>query len=212
MDLKNIGLDPLYWIVWWEAMEEGYDFKELLYSVGPNQLHCKSYLVEKLPYQSLFSFDEINVHIYGGWYGYPLIDMLLEKLDINRITNIDCDPSAIALCRKFTDLKNLNHKVFFKEQRVEEADDSIEANDARLVINTSSEHMPDLPELIKNKNYKDRCIFALQSNNMPHEEHINCSSSLDEFILRTGLTRLFFTGEIRMVNGYDRYTVIGSHE
>ena len=215
MALKNIGIDPIYWKVWWEAIQKGYDAKDLLYSVGPDQVESKTFLVKNLPYEALLSFDQVNVHIYGGWFGYPLIEMLLEKLDINKITNIDCDNSAIALSRKYTNLKNLDHKVFFREHRAEEPldDGSNKDKDVRLVINTSSEHMPDLPVLIKNKNYKDRCIFALQSNNMEYvDDHINCSTNLDNFIEKSKLTKIFFADSFKMKNGYDRYTVIGNHE
>jgi hypothetical protein len=213
--LKNIGIDPIYWKVWWEAIQKGYDAKDLLYSVGLDQVESKAFLVKNLPYETLFSFDQVNVHIYGGWFGYPLIDMLLEKLDINKITNIDCDNSAIALCRKYTALKNLDHKVFFREHKVEEPlnDGSNKDKDVRLVINTSSEHMPDLPELIKNKNYTKNCVFILQSNNMFHiaDQHINCCNSVYEFIEKSQLKKIWFYDTIKMPNGYERYMVIGNH-
>jgi len=213
--LKNIGIDPIYWKVWWDALHEDYDPKVLLDSLSPNQLECKHWLIDNLPLDELRKFNNLNIHLYAGWFGYPLIDMLLEKLDINKITNIDCDNSAIALSRKYTALKNLDHKVFFREHKVEEPlnDGSNKDKDVRLVINTSSEHMPDLPELIKNKNYKDRCIFALQSNNMEYvDDHINCSTNLDNFIEKSKLTKIFFADSFKMKNGYDRYTVIGNHE
>ena len=73
--------------------------------------------------------------------------------------------------------------------------------------------MHDLPKLIENKFYSKNCVFALQSNNMFHvkDQHINCSNNLDEFIKKSGLTKIWFADTYKMSNGYERYTVIGNH-
>lgn len=215
MDLKNSIIDPIYFNVWWEAIQKGYDAKTLLYSIHPDQISCKRWLVDNLPHEHLIKKLPLSVHLYGGWYGWPLIDMLLESVSIKKITNIDMDESAIALSRKYCQAKGLEDKIFFRTQNVLQPIDkgSNKDKDVRLVINTSSEHMPDLPVLIQNKNYNDRCMFALQSNNMVHiDDHINCSESLDQFIEKSGLTSISFADTHRMNNGYDRYMVIGSHE
>ena len=34
---------------------------------------------------------------------------------------------------------------------------------------------------------------------------------LDEFIKKTGLTKIWFADTYKMSNGYERYTVIGNH-
>ena len=44
------------------------------------------------------------------------------------------------------------------------------------------------------------------------DDHINCSTSLDNFIEKSKLTKIFFADSFKMKNGYDRYTVIGNHE
>ena len=215
MDLKNTIIDPIYFNVWWEAIQKGYDAKTLLYSIHADQIDCKKWLVDNLPYDELIKWSPLSIQLYGGWFGYPLIDMLLENLNVDKITNIDLDTKALDLCRKYTAEKNLSDVVFFKERNVT---DIIETShnkdkDIRLVINTSSEHMPDLPVLIKNKTYTDNCVFALQSNNMTYvDDHINCSESLDHFIEKSGLTKIWFSDSHTMNNGYDRYMVIGSHE
>jgi|TARA_B110000977_G_scaffold36752_1_gene49338 hypothetical protein len=220
-------IDPVYWKVWWEAIQKGYNPKDLMYSIGPDQIESKTWLIDTLitplpgnrihsPAVELSKFENLSIHIYGGWYGYPLIDMLLEQFpNISKITNIDLDEDALALCRKFTNEKHLQDIVFFKMQDVlaplNNGDNK--DKDVKLVINTSSEHMPDLPELIANKNYGDNCMFVLQSNNMFHivDQHINCSNSIEEFIEKSGLTKIIFANTYKMKNGYDRYMVIGNH-
>jgi len=220
-------IDSVYWKVWWEAIQKGYNPKDLMYSIGPDQIESKTWLIDTLitplpgnkihsPAMELSKFENLSIHIYGGWYGYPLIDMLLEQFpNISKITNIDLDEDALALCRKFTNEKHLQDIVFFKMQDVlaplNNGDNK--DKDVKLVINTSSEHMPDLPELIANKNYGDNCMFVLQSNNMFHivDQHINCSNSIEEFIEKSGLTKIIFANTYKMKNGYDRYMVIGNH-
>jgi hypothetical protein len=209
-------IEPAYWKVWWEALQKGYNAKDLLYSVGPDQLESKQFLVDNIPLDEMIKFEKLNVQLYGGWYGYPLIDLLLDKFkNITKITNVDLDLNAIALSRKYTQERNLEDIVFFKEQDVLDPlnTGSNKDKDVRLVINTSSEHMPDLPELIANKEYTENCVFALQSNNMFHvvDQHTNCKNSLDEFVESTGLTKIWFADSYQMPNGYERYTVIGNH-
>lgn len=225
MDSKNTIIDPIYFNVWWEAIQKGYDAKTLLYSIGPDQLESKKHLFKLLttpmpgkreycPATELYYRKDLHIQIYGGWFGYPLIDMLVDTFsNISRITNIDIDSKALDLCRKFTFEKNLSDIVFFKECDVCKWRHHKD-KDVRLVINTSSEHMPNLPELIKNKTYDKKCIFALQSNNMFHvvDQHTNCSNSLNEFVEKTGLTKIFVADTYKMQNGYERYTVIGNHE
>ena len=209
----DMQIDPIYWKIWWEAIQKQYDAKELLYSVSPDQLKCKKWLVDNLPMHHINKFEKLNIHIFGGWYGYPLIDILLEALPQTiKITNIDLDKKAIDLCRKFTNEKQLDDVVFLKNQNVLDPLDegSNKDKDVRLVINTSSEHMPDLPEIILNKEYNERCIFILQSNNMEYvEDHINCVSSEQEFIDKSGLSDILYSGTHQMNNGYERYMVIG---
>ena len=78
-----------------------------------------------------------------------------------------------------------------------------------LVINTSSEHMLDLPILIKDKQYKKECVFALQSNNMfHHSDHINCVNSVEELIQKSGLSKILYSGTLNL-DEYERYMVIG---
>lgn len=228
MDSSNTIIDPTYFNVWWEAIQKGYDAKTLLYSVGPDQIESKEHLFKLLttpspgkreycPASELRKIKNLDVQIYAGWFGYPLIDMLVDEFPlISKITNIDIDTKALDLCRKYTIEKDLSDIVFFKERNVSDIIETSHSKDkdVRLVINTSSEHMPDLPQLIKNKTYDKKCIFALQSNNMFHvvDQHTNCCNSLDEFVEKTGLTKIFVADAYEMPNSYERYTVIGNHE
>lgn len=172
-------------------------------SVSPKQIQCKQWLLKEL---ESIPRDFKNIQLYGGWYGYPLIDMLDGVYGIETLTNIDCDKFATSVC--------FNFKNYFKHNFVKTSTRDLETTsgiykDVDLVINTSSEHMHDLPELIKNKLYNSSCVFALQSNNMfDLEEHINCVNSHEELAQKSGLNKILYSGKMTLDN-YERYMVIG---
>jgi len=203
-------INETYRKVWWQAIAEGYSAKELLYSVSPDQIECKEWLIDELPLE-LYAKPQLKIQLLGGWYGYPLIDILMDNFNnIKKITNIDLDKSATALCRRYTNIKRLKDIV---DDKTQDASLPIPSDDSTgLIINTSSEHMPDLPILIQDRNISKECVFALQSNNMEYvEDHTNCVSSADHLVEKSGLTHILYSGTHKMNNGYERYMVIGTH-
>ena len=205
MDSKNI-IDPVYWQIIWNALNNNYNMKQMLDSLSPTQFVSKLWLVEML---SMYSIKNPSIQLFGGWNGFPLIDLLIQEFNVQLIENIDLDKDAIKICKKFIHLKEMNADIFRTRcANVSEPHESDKTID--IVINTSSEHMPDLPELIKNKEYKKSCVFALQSNNMFHiEDHINSVNNKKELEAKSGLSRILYSDSLEMPNGYERYMVIG---
>ena len=178
--------------------------KDYIQSVSLKQIQCKQWLVKELR-QIPSEFN--NVHLYGGWFGYPLIDILDRAYNIESLTNIDCDHDAILVNKRFSKEYFNHHFVNYSKLSVEQYAGNF--NNIDLVINTSSEHMPHLPDLIKNKKYRKSCVFALQSNNMFHlDEHTNCVNSHEELAEKSGLNNILYSGKLDLDN-YERYMVIG---
>ena len=176
--------------------------KDYIQSISPKQLWCKKWLIRKL-IDTNIEFE--NIHLYGGWYGYPLIDYLNKTYKIKSLVNIDCDSTATSICYNF---KNIFEHYFVKTV-TKDVKDYQKCLDIDLVINTSSEHMHDLPKLIENKFYAKNCVFALQSNNMFHiNDHTNCVNSKEELIEKSGLNNILYAGTQNMET-YSRYMVIG---
>ena len=209
MDLNTTGINEIYWRMLWKYSKDNNleKIKILLDSVSPSQIECKKWLVDEL--SQLPVPEPINVQLFGGWYGYPLIDFLRNRFDIGLLENIDIDKSAIKICKNINSSLKLNQLVY--KTRVDDVSNPGKTDICtQLVINTSSEHMPDLPVLIKNKKYNKNCIFALQSNNMFHlEEHINCVHNVKELESKSELSNILYSGTLEMPNGYERYMVIG---
>lgn len=203
--LNNIGvINPYYWKMLDFCIRKNYDVAQIIRSISPNQLECKSWLVDEL--QNLpVGFK--NVQLFGGWNGYPLIDMLLQNFDIKFILNIDMDKQAKKICYGYR--YHFQHEKIVDVQNDDVLNITGDFPNVDLVINTSAEHMPDLPILIKNKQYRQKCIFVLQSNNMFHlDEHTNCVNSVDELEEKSNLRHIFYKGT-KVFDNYERYMVIG---
>lgn len=237
--MNTIGIEYPYWQVLWDAASEDYDTKYVLDALSPNQIESKKWLVDILSFLNLN--NELKIQLYGGWFGFPLIDLLSEHFDIKYIQNIELDEKALIIYRKFTEYKNLDRLVYDSkliDVREEDGDYTPDSGKEKkwkkickcvtkddyvkfelkelpfinLVINTSGEHMPDLPELIKNKTYQNQCLFVVQSNNMFHvPDHINCVNSEKELLEKCKFKNVHYSGTMKMPNDYERYMVIGDY-
>lgn len=206
MDLNTIGIDPDIWRILWDNVEnEKYNTKHLLDCMSRHQIESKGWLVEKItPY--LLERDNINVQLFGGWVGFPIVALLNSTLDISFVENIDLDAESLHIFRQYMHLKNYN----FTDKCHDVQKHSLRDNKTNLVINTSSEHMLDMKDLIKDRKYKKSTLFAIQSNNMFHiDDHINCVNDRYELIEKSGLSDIKYSGKLKMSNGYERYMVIG---
>jgi hypothetical protein len=146
-------------------------------------------------------------HIYGGWYGVLAFLLLSrEKFKVDRIENFDIDPE----CESIADM--INENWVFKEwqfkaftldcsQGVRGAPD--------LIINTSSEHFESMDWF---NNIRPGTRVIIQGNDMPHDDHIVHSNTLDEFIAHYPLSELVYQGEKSFVYPewqFTRYMAIG---
>jgi len=204
MDSNITGIEHNIAVCMWEAAKIGVDFKSFAQSFSQVQLESKTWLVDVL---SLMNIDEARIQLFGGWHGILITRLLIENLDVRRIHNIDLDEKAIKVFKRYREETN--------DTRLDGTHEDVRTphmydSKTNIVINTSSEHMPDLPELIKNKKYRSDCLFALQSNNMFHiDDHINCVSSEQELVDKSKLNTIKYQGTYDMANGYKRFMVIG---
>jgi hypothetical protein len=79
---------------------------------------------------------------------------------------------------------------------------------ADVVINTSCEHITQEQYEQWLNNQPDDALIVLQSNNyFKHEEHVRCSTDLDDFIKMSNI-QVLYSGELETPK-YNRYMVIG---
>jgi|SRR5210317_795042 len=169
---------------------------DFIKSVSPEQIQCKKWLLKELRHVPC---DFKNIQLYGGQYGYPMIDMLDKVYNLETLINIDHDHHAILVNKKFSK-EYFNHS-FVKYSELAVEDFTGDFKNVDLVINASSGNMSDLPMLIKNKLYNKNCIFALQNN--------NSVNSHEELAQKSGLNKILYSGKMTLDN-YEMYMVIGS--
>ena len=185
-------------------MAEARNNTDLLDSVSPNQFKSKEMLIKMVEDLQLVDQNS-EIVIFGGWYGSILIPAFNY---VDKITLIDKDSKVISIAkhRIFNHLKNVD---FISKDVFDWAPDSKRIKTCNLIINTSCEHMRPMKEL----QLDTKAYFAFQSNNMRSiEGHINCVSSLDEFIKQLpDNAKVLDKGIIEDSRGI-RFTLVGKYE
>ncbi len=167
-------------------------------SFRPNQIKCKSWLVEHIANTNT-SFDKVLV--VGSWNALLLYELMEENCDVGWYDFLDNDKSVHThrdIYFKLND-KNKNYNSILCD-----ANDFSAFEDYDLIINTSCEHMKPLPTV-------HGPLYALQSNNYTSiKEHINCVNSTKELKEQYNINQIVYEDE-RDMGYYKRFMIIGSH-
>lgn len=146
-----------------------------------------------------------RIVILGGWYGV-LSAMFFDdsRFDIGLIESVDIDPQVAEVA------ETLNVKAGERFRAVTRDMYALDykASGADLVINTSCEHIADLPAWLSLLPRGTQVL--LQSNDYFSEPtHINCVPTLEAFQDQTALSHVAFAGSLAMKK-YTRFMVIGT--
>lgn len=149
------------------------------------------------------------VWVLGAWYGV-LGALLLDdaRLALSEVVSLDIDPSCAPVALRL----NRRH-VAAGRFRAETADMmridfSAQAPRPGLVINTSCEHLADVPGWLAT--LPRGLPLLLQSNDYVREpDHRSCVASLDAFQAQAGLSHIWFSGALPTRN-YTRFMLIGA--
>lgn len=183
---------------------------QLIESLSPNQIECKKWVARELEALWLEKKWDIHIEQIGGWFGWPLLNFI-KHLPIQSYRNVELDPFAVQVFAKYEEFfePTFETKAISSDIRDLTPENSTHGK-IRVVINTSCEHMPPMPELLKNRGYIDeKVVFFLQSNNMIEEpSHINCVRSVEELIKQNKIEKVYYAGEKDMGH-YKRFMVVG---
>ena len=187
------------------------DFRK---SLNPNSMEAAIWLVEEL-LKHIDNEKKLNITVLNSWLGFPLVPLLCENLNVEKINLIDVDNDALELSKVFNrhyreegvDLNHINWDVPF-------AFHDINAMESDVVISMCAETMYPLKELTT---ANSDCIFAIQNSNLIKEMYgINCVSSPSEHLENTGIKKVLYEGNIKQkywtfdgLNEFDRYMAIG---
>jgi hypothetical protein len=168
------------------------------------QVGSKLWLCEEL---EKLNWTSNLTYIYGGWYGITAFLLLSRNnFKVDKIRSLDMDPS----CEPIADMINENWVwQEWKFKAFTQDCNNFQGQYADLIINTSTEHFDSI-EWFANIPSGTRVI--LQGNNMPHDDHVIHSNSLDDFVSHYPLSSIAYKGEKSFVYpnwSFTRYMVIG---
>lgn len=162
-------------------------------SLSNTQLKSKQWLVEELC--KIYTKSNPKVLILGGWYGSYLVPMLTD-VGFDDIILTDMDTRAT----------NIAKQIHTCQTFVLDADTPTTQFSPDIVINTSCEHMKTIGEAAVNN---PDCLYVLQScDNDNDPGHINVPTNTEDFLKKTGLSRVVFRGR-QNLGHKNRFMVIG---
>ncbi|CAN5307187.1 hypothetical protein BH10PSE8_BH10PSE8_01150 [soil metagenome] len=148
------------------------------------------------------------VWVLGAWYGV-LGALLLadERMAIPAVVSVDLDPA----CAPVAERLNRRHVAAGRFRALTAdmltLDFATQSPAPGLVINTSCEHLADLPGWLST--LPAGLPLLLQSNDYVREpDHRSCVASLDAFKAQAGLSETLFAGALPTKN-YTRFMLIG---
>ena len=221
-DVKKV-MDPEIYYNMLKWFNRNYPDKmdRFIESISPNQIEGKNWLVEELDKVQIPRDEEgrFKIEIVGGWFGFPLIDLLYNKYgdEIRAIDFFDVDPFAskvfgVYLSTWWVDIQDV--KIFTNDMG--DYFNYKEKRRAHLIINTSCEHMPDMLSMKEYYFDPERTLLCLQSNNKTDEDdHINCVENEQELAEKNGIQllnggwRTMKSREGKKYNFWNRYMAMG---
>ena len=179
---------------------------DLSIACNHKQIASKQWLVEALAEN--FPKPDGPVWVLGAWYGV-LGAMLLEdqRLSISEVVSLDIDPGCapVALALNHRHVAAGRFRAITADMMT--VDFAAQAPAPGLVVNTSCEHLDDVPGWLAR--LPRGLPLVLQSNDYVREpDHRSCVPSLDAFREQASLGEIWFAGA-RPTKNYTRFMLIG---
>lgn len=169
---------------------------ELRDALSDGQLFSKRWLISKM--KEVLPANTPKVAILGGWIGTLGLMMHAYDMDVD-ITSIDLDARANRIAMTL----NYDHKFKTLQSDMYEVDYS----DYDIIINTSSEHIPDIEAWAK-KIPEGKMVIVQNNNFEEGEGHVSCVRNSVELRTKLGLKEILFEGTIEFPQ-YRRFMLIG---
>lgn len=168
----------------------------ILESFWDSQIRSKAWLINSTLYH--FWQGAGNVYIYGGWFG-TLGRLIKEHRPNLNIYSIDIDPE----CERIGNLLNPGIQYITGDMQ------TVIPVDAKLIINTSTEHVTQDVYDRWLLNMPENVPIVLQGNDyFDCAEHVRCSLNLEQFKEQSKLTSIVYAGTLQCVP-FKRFMIIG---
>lgn len=181
-------------------------------ALSRNQIKSKKWLLNKVS-DYLASNKRGNLFaekvkttsiVVGGWVGILPFLASMEGMDLGEVVNIDIDSSVHDAAKSLNSSFNPRYKNLDTDIRL--VDFFTYKNP--LIIDTIVEHFENHGDWVKTLPAGTEVV--LQGNNMfDVVDHVNCHSSLRQFVKHCGLSKITWQGEL-VLHKCNRYMVIGT--
>jgi hypothetical protein len=154
--------------------------------------------------------DDLKILAIGGWYG--ILHFILKarsKLKIKNYRSLDIDPGVGKIA------ESINETWVWQNWKFKSITDDANifkytSEDFNTVINTSVEHIESNQWF---ENIPEKSLVVLQSNNMPHDDHLHNHQTLEDFIKSFPLNDILYHGQklfqYNDENFFKRFMIIG---
>jgi hypothetical protein len=233
-DLRKLIVEDNIWKLWpvlerytntqFVAAFKGFNVNQIAYDkdcFSRGQLQSKQWLINEL---SNLNVELGTVFLCAGWYA-TLATMIFESdMSVKKIRSFDIDKSTVEIAEifnkpwfsdqwRFKALIDDIHSVNYNEhtwQFWSNANNRMSypiTDIPDTIINTSCEHIENFAEWY-NKIPIGKLIVLQGNNYFEIEEHVNCSTSLEEFSLKSPMSTVLYQGEL-VLPKYTRFMKIG---
>lgn len=179
---------------------------DLWIAFNHKQIGSKRWLVDALA--QVVPQPQGPVWVLGAWYGV-LGALLLadERLTIPAVVSVDLDPACAPVAERLNRRHAASGRFRAVTADMTALDFAAQEPAPGLVINTSCEHLADVPGWLAT--LPSGLPLLLQSNDYVREpDHRSCVASLDAFRAQAGLSETLYAGALPTKN-YTRFMLIG---
>jgi hypothetical protein len=177
---------------------------ELRDAISDGQMLSKNWLIEELKKIIDAGQDggpekgDLRVAILGGWIGTLALLMFAYELPV-AVYSFDLDDRANAIAN------TLNYDQPFKAVKADMYD--VDYNQYDVIINTASEHIPDIPAW-RAKLPRGKLVIVQNNDYLEGEGHVSTVENSHELSKQLDLSKVLYEGT-RKFPMYSRFMLIG---
>lgn len=175
--------------------ENAYRFSENFWD---SQIQSKQWLLEHI------DRSDSTICIFGGWYGI-LAQFIANKNPYAYIFNTDVDPSCEKVFYEITPNAGTGH-IFHQTWNMQDGIPNSLSPD--LVINTSTEHVPQEVYDAWWDSIPNGTKYIVQGNNLENPEHVRLANNLEHFLEINRIESPDYAGILKCGHFY-RFMAVG---
>jgi hypothetical protein len=171
-------------------------------ALSRNQVKSKIWLLETMSQQGWLT-DQTKMILVGGWVGLLPALANLRQHRFKSAVNFDLDPDVHFAAR----LLNTGPFYSFQSQQKDIRQVDLTEYADHIIVDTIVEHFSDHKSWVQSLSPGTQVI--LQGNDMfDVPDHVNCHSSLEEFVDDSGLDSIVWQGQLDLP-GCSRFMIMG---